>query len=587
MLAFMRWLAAVVVAVALLFCRTALADVPSPPAGKPTPADEATAKKNFESALKLYGEGAYAEAQILFETSYKLSGRPSALKNVAQCQRSLKKFVESYETLEELLARHEAQVPAADKRAVQQAMEEIAVLTATIAVVVSQPDADVEIDGRPLGKSPLPKPKRVGVGAHHVKVTKAAFEPFEQDVSVASQEAKKIDVTLAPEKTTGTLAVRDQGARDVHVFVDGEDKGPAPWEGEVSPGEHTIEVKSARFASEPRKTRVTAKQRVEIVLDAIPLTGHLRVTTVPATATIYVDGKPSGTGVWEGDLPEGEHRVEAKVDDQSQVRTIVVARGQSIVQEIPVAVGGTVADYVGIYVKWTLHGNFAPVGLPDNEIPDPQPNTVRAQNRGGFLLALGSTIRVGRSFGIFGGEIVGRFFFEHRDQQMEVNAPPPSSSTRSYRLEANDINYFFGLGPRVTSKDDTVRFTFGIAPGVAIRNFAPRVVTENDSGGGPSGGQFVQGGGSSGSEEREYARAGYTALGFASDFGVLFGRTPGTKFFLGIDMWIDIPPGDIVVGPDIRSGFPDAGYRAPGRGVYFVNTFQFYVGPALGIQFGH
>src|SRR3954467_3809733 len=113
----MRWLVALVVAVALLFASTARADVPSPPAGKPSAADEATARRNFESGLKLYGEGAYAEALVALEAAYKLGGRPSALKNVAQCQRNTRKFVEAYETYEELLARHEGALPPADKRA--------------------------------------------------------------------------------------------------------------------------------------------------------------------------------------------------------------------------------------------------------------------------------------------------------------------------------------------------------------------------------------------------------------------------------------------------------------------------------------
>jgi hypothetical protein len=375
------------------------------------------------------------------------------------------------------------------------------------------------------------------------------------------------------------------------VVVDGEDKGPAPWEGEIAAGEHTIELKSPRYASEQRRMRIVAKQRLEIVLDAAPLTGHLRVTTLPASATISVDGKPVGTGVWEGDLSEGTHRVEAALEGQTpQIRDIVVARGQNIVQEIPVAIGVTPADYVGLYVKWTLHTNFAASGLPDNEIPDAPSTGINVNKTNATLVALGTSIRVGRSFGIFGGEVVGRVFFEHRDQTLDVAIPPPNP-TRKLALESNAGNFFFGAGPRVTSKAETVRFTFGIAPGIAIRNFTVRVHEDNDGGSGGGSGQstFVQGGQGNGpsTPENEFPNAGYTALAFASDFGVLFGSTPGTKFFLGVDMWIDFPPGDIIVGPDIRSNIPASAYRAPGRGVFIVNGTQFYIGPTLGVQFGH
>src|SRR5437868_6367251 len=100
----MRWALAVLIAFALLFGGSAHAQsIPSPPSGKPTPNDEASAKKNFESGLKLYGEASYAEALIAFEQSYRLGGRPSALKNIAQCHRNLKHFVDAYEAYEQML----------------------------------------------------------------------------------------------------------------------------------------------------------------------------------------------------------------------------------------------------------------------------------------------------------------------------------------------------------------------------------------------------------------------------------------------------------------------------------------------------
>src|SRR5205085_7024696 len=92
----MRWVMTVLAALVLLFATPAYAQsIPSPPSGKPAAADEVTAKKNFESGLKLYGEGSYAEALIAFEQSYRVGGRPSALKNIAQCHRNLKHLGEA------------------------------------------------------------------------------------------------------------------------------------------------------------------------------------------------------------------------------------------------------------------------------------------------------------------------------------------------------------------------------------------------------------------------------------------------------------------------------------------------------------
>lgn len=566
--------------------------IPSPPAGKPTAADEATAKKSFETGLKLYGEGAFAEALVSFEQSYKLGGRPSALKNMAQCHRNLKHFVEAYEAYDQMLTLHEAALPAGDKAAVKQAIEELSVLTGTLLVAVTEADAEIEVGGKSAGKSPMAKPKRVAVAAHTVKVTKPNFAPFESTVNVGSQEAKKLDVKLEVEKRTGRLVVREQGARDVHIFIDGEDKGPAPFDGELSAGEHKVEAKSARFVAEARKIQIVAKERMDVVLDAQPLTGHLRITTVPATATIAVDNNIVGTGSWDGDLPEGSHRVEVTLGGQpSQVRDIVVTRGQSIVQEIPLLgalAGGHVTDYRGVYVKWTLHVGYTASGLSSNSVQG------ITRDEGGFLIAPGSSVRVGYAFDWYAAELVGTFMFEHRDKQVGYDVSDNfGNGSRRLRDDTNGGNLFIGVGGRVTSKAEYVRFTFGLAPGFAVRSYLTRR-NPNDNGGGPnpsSSNNRFQGtvdASSSGNIDENFGNAGYTAFALSMDGGIIIGSTPGTKFTLGLNAWIDFPPSDVIVGPDTKTtALPDSAFRAPGRGIYVVEGTQFFVGPSLGLQFGH
>jgi hypothetical protein len=56
----------------------------------------------------------------------------------------------------------------------------------------------VEIDGRPIGSTPLPKPIQVAPGTHLVRVTKPRFEVFEARVVVASQEQRELGVSLPP-----------------------------------------------------------------------------------------------------------------------------------------------------------------------------------------------------------------------------------------------------------------------------------------------------------------------------------------------------------------------------------------------------
>lgn len=599
----MRWIFVVLAALVVLVVTPAWGQstsIPSPPSAKPSAADEAAAKKNFESGLKLYGEGSFGEALIAFEQSYRVGGRPSALKNVAQCHRNLKHFVEAHEAYDALLERHEAQLPAADKTAVKQALDELGVLTGTIQVAVNEEGADIEIDGKPVAKSPMAKPKRVSVGSHAVRVTKPTFAANEQQVAVASQETKKVDVKLEIEKTTGRMLVREQSGRDVHVFLDGADQGPAPWEGEVTAGDHTVEAKSARFASEVRRIKVIAKERLDVALDATPLTGHLRVTTVPASATIAIDGKVVGSGAWEGDLPEGSHRIEVGLSGSPpQVRDLTIMRGQLLVQEIPVvaAIAGAVAEYPGLYGQVSLAGMFGVAGNADNSQPP-------ASSEGSFMFAATAAVRVGYAFDWYGAEGVAIFMPETRSHDYNYTTTMASGSRTSNFVDRSFApNGFLGAGGRVTSKHESVRFTFGLAPGVAIRSFNPSRECGGSNcgtdGSNPPGGggtnrfiqgeqnQPTQGPGAPQQGQSDFPKAGYTAFALVLDAGVYLGSTPGAKFFLGVQSWIDFPPDTIVTGPDTLTPIEERAFKHPGRGITLIDGPQFYVGPSIGLRFGH
>jgi hypothetical protein len=603
-----RWLAILLASFCLVVAEVASAQtIPAPPATKPTAANEAAAKKDFASGLKLYGEGAYAEALVAFNESYRLGGRPSALKNIAQCHRNLKHFVDAYVAYEQIIALHAAELSPPDKQAVQQALEELGVLTGTLVVTSSEPGAEITIDDHSLGPGPMAKPLRVSVAAHTVRVTKAGFDPFEAQVNVGSQEAKKVDVKLNPENVAAHVSIRESAGRDVHIFIDDRDEGPAPWEGEVPPGDHTVEAKGPRFASEARKLHFDKKERLDVALDATPLTGHLRLTTIPSSATIRVDGTLVGTGAWEGDVAEGTHKVEVGVEGQPpQRRDVVVTRGQLLVQEVPVAgaLDAHVTEYRGLYVRATVAAAFAASGIASNA-PVPSSSmglAVDGRVDSSFLFQPSVAVRVGWSFfDWLGAEGVVIGAFEHREQKIDAtittNPGTPNSSTNDVQLrdQSDAINFFIGAGPRVTSRGEFVRFTFGLAPGVAVRSFNPhRELNTNTNGPSPNvnnPSRFVNiptgSGPQSQSSGENFNGLGYTAFALSMDGGVLLGSTPGVKFYLGVQAWLDFPPGALVTGPDTQSPLPTASFTRPGRGITVIDGAQVYIGPALGLQFGH
>ncbi len=68
--------------------------------------------------------------------------------------------------------------------------------------VESSPDAEVEIDGRPVGATPLPG-QQVLVGLHRVVVRRAGFRPWIQTVDVRPGESIRLDARLSAVRGPG------------------------------------------------------------------------------------------------------------------------------------------------------------------------------------------------------------------------------------------------------------------------------------------------------------------------------------------------------------------------------------------------
>ncbi|HEY8080129.1 MAG TPA: carboxypeptidase-like regulatory domain-containing protein [Labilithrix sp.] len=219
----------------------ACASAPPPPHDAPAPKPSASAnananaieaKKHYDEGLKLFADKAFPEALTAFAEAYRLGNDPEALRHAALTQRHLKHPAAAYDDYEQLLAKHDAQLSDATRREAQKAIEELGEITGTLLVVVSEPDADIEIDGRPAGKSPMAKPRRVRASDHHtIKVTKAGFALFEQSgVEIVGREDKKLEVKLGADASGGSASMNDAEKKATArvAFTDGvalQDKG--------------------------------------------------------------------------------------------------------------------------------------------------------------------------------------------------------------------------------------------------------------------------------------------------------------------------------------------------------------------------
>jgi hypothetical protein len=554
---------------------TALAAPPAPPGASAS--DLATAKKLFETGLKLYREGSYREALASFRRANDLSPRASIQRNIAQCNRDLKDFGAAYEAYQVLLSRYGTTMNAPDKRAVQRAIEELAMLTGTLRVTVAEPGATVTVDDHEVSTTPLAAPVRVGLGPHVVVVAKAGFEPIRREIKVSGGDEARIDGPLQPEVTTGHLVVDAPAGAKVEVFVDGEDVGAAPWEGDVKPGVHVVEAKGADRNSAPKPLDVALRARVEMVLELTPNGGRVQVDTHTADASITIDGQPMGRGVWEGMLPAGEHQVIIEAGGyRTYKRAFLVHAGETFVEDarlVGESAGGP-PHVEGIYSGLAFFGDVSATGA-SNTIAKSCPQTPCDIST---PLGAGLLMRIGYSFGWLGVEGIALGEYDHSSASLTYNGslPPSSPYTGVARTESYDFHRFGGggaLGVRVATKNPHVRFTAGAFGGVIERG---NVYKRQD----------VATGSGSSSDSYTSDTLTYTAPLFLFDAGALVGWENGPKFRLAALLMIE-PTGNGVQASSVSGRTLGPTSQPLGTPALTLQSgTQVVIGPMLGFDFG-
>ncbi|MGZ3421711.1 MAG: PEGA domain-containing protein [Polyangiales bacterium] len=539
----------------------------------------AEAKKHFDLGLKLYKEKETEAALLEFEKSYELGKRPSALRNKAQCLRDLKRSSEAFAAYQKLLDAHAAELKPNEKADIERAIEELKLLTGEVMFAVDQPDAEIAVDGKVVGTTPLFAAIRINSGTHKVRVTKAGFDTYEGDFTAVQQQLKKVEIHLAAVVTTGHVAVKEQNGARVTVFIDGKEMGPAPWEGDLAPGAHTVELKGEKLASESRTIDVVVKGKLDVVMAALALDGAISVAASPEGAHITIDGKEVGLTKYEGEIAPGTHQLSVTLPGfESFSAPLVIERGKTtsttvkLVEERKLGPAKPTEDelYRGVYAKLGFHGYF---GLHDPIVPQCSDFATNCtQSEKPFLWGTGMSLRVGHSWGYIGVE--GVFSAQAHNHTTTLQFDPSVGSTGTGR-ESDKWSFwgwgaFFGPGVRASTHGDVVRATGGIAVGGIYKVFFAH---EDYSG-------------ASGSQD---FHKGVLYPGMLFDLGIELGSTPGTRFMLGVDLWLEFP-GDVSFDDQPISTPLIAGSRDPSLArvtiPFHAQSTQYFIGPRLGFAFG-
>jgi hypothetical protein len=165
--------------------------------------DDATAKKHFAVAQRLYDDGRHGDALPLFEQALEATGSPNARLYVARCLRELDRLVEAHDqmrrTLDDAQARAREETKYARTR--DAAAAELVQIEALVGRVVVALAGDVEgaslkVAGEPVAA--IGAPVTVMPGEIAVEASAPGREPAHKTVEVAAGALVTVALSLAP-----------------------------------------------------------------------------------------------------------------------------------------------------------------------------------------------------------------------------------------------------------------------------------------------------------------------------------------------------------------------------------------------------
>jgi len=164
----------------------------------------------------------------------------------------------------------------------------------------ARPGAAAETPAEPTEDKPAPKESAKKITPPPAR-TEDSVEPERPAIRSAAaakaKNGKKKSAPPAPVIIPGQMAV-DSTPQGAQVQVDGRTDVSyvTPFAlTYVQPGQHTITVSKAGYSSDTRTVNVTSGNRATVVAHLSQLMATLVVTSDPAGASVYVDGRDTGT----------------------------------------------------------------------------------------------------------------------------------------------------------------------------------------------------------------------------------------------------------------------------------------------------
>ncbi|MDI1435084.1 MULTISPECIES: PEGA domain-containing protein [Polyangium] len=174
------------------------AAAPATPTPAPSPADaDKESVRLFEDAKKAHKAFQWDKARDAALAAFKLKPDPAYGLILGQSELQTGKPRDAAEHLE-LFVREAKSATSIEKQAAQKLLDEAKGKLGTLVIHANVEGADVVVDGRAVGRTPLAAPVFVDPGSHEIEVKKFGFDPGKELLAVAPATESEMEFALAP-----------------------------------------------------------------------------------------------------------------------------------------------------------------------------------------------------------------------------------------------------------------------------------------------------------------------------------------------------------------------------------------------------
>jgi hypothetical protein len=191
----------------LLAALLAQASDPAAPGG-----DKARAKALLQEGLAFNQQGRHAQALGKFQAAYAAYPSPKLWFNIGQVQVALDHPLEAVQAFEDFLALASDARPE-DRKDASTALAQLGKKLGRLQIKCETVGAQISVDGKSVGRVPLPEPLWAMPGRHGVTIAQSGFVPATETVDLGAGATALVVIRLLPVPPPAPVALPKPGER--------------------------------------------------------------------------------------------------------------------------------------------------------------------------------------------------------------------------------------------------------------------------------------------------------------------------------------------------------------------------------------